>query len=254
MPNARRDSILQMLNKNGTVTLLELADIFPDVSSMTLRRDLIQLEEKGLAIRIKGGAIKGSVKESQTGEESAYDIRESTSRSAKLTIAHKAMPYLETGRSIYLDAGSTVMTFASALEDNYYSFITSGINIAQKLLEKESASVIVLGGFANKNTLSLSGPLSKAVLDTLNIDVAFISASGFNIDSQFTVSNIYEAELKKTIINKAHKVIVLMDTSKIGKSLPYTFASVDDIDVLITEKSLEETMNKHFVNNKVIVQ
>lgn len=254
MANPRKKTIIRLLNENGSVTLTELNEIFSDVSSMTLRRDLIQLEEEGIAIRIKGGAIKAPTSDAHTGEESAYSIREGTSKTAKEIIANKAMPLLETGRSIYMDAGSTIMTFASALEDDHYAFVTSGINIAQKLLEKEHATVIVLGGFANKNTLSLSGPLSQNILNTLNIDIAFISASGFTTDNHFTVSNIYEAELKRTIINKANKVVVLMDTSKIGKSLPYTFARTEDIDVFITEADINPSLLSHFETNSVIVK
>lgn len=254
MANTRRDTISELLKSKGSVTLIELGDKFPDVSDMTLRRDLINLEEKGLAIRVKGGAISANRADAAPGEESAYGIRERTQREAKLSIAYKAQNFLETGRSIFLDAGSTLMTFAGQLEDNYYSFVTSGINVAQKLLEKEHANVIVLGGYANKNTLSLSGPLSTTILESLNIDVAFISASGFTKDNHFTVSNIYEAELKKQIIAKAKKVIVLMDSSKIGKSLPYTFAKTDQVDVFITEKDMDdETINFMEKTNTLLV-
>ncbi|MDP1271275.1 hypothetical protein Q6267_30180, partial [Klebsiella pneumoniae] len=75
-----------------------------------------------------------------------------------------------------------------------FSIVTSGVNIAETLLKKQYPSVIVLGGFANKNTFSTSGPLSSTILSTLNIDIAFMSASGYSLDNNFTVSNIYEAE------------------------------------------------------------
>lgn len=250
MPKNRKDTIIQLLNQKGSITLVALAEHFPDVSNMTLRRDLIQLEEENIAIRVKGGAILANKAEMNPGEESAYGIRENTQREAKLTIANKALPFLETGRSIYLDAGSTIMALAETLEDDYYSFVTSGINVAQKLLEKEHTNVVVLGGYANRNTLSLSGPLSSGILDTLNIDIAFISASGFTMDNHFTVSNIYEADLKRQIIAKATKVFVLMDSSKIGKSLPYTFCRTEDIDVFITEKTVSNELKAFFDNEK----
>lgn len=239
MGNDRREAIEEMLNKNGSVRLDALTDIFPDVSTMTLRRDLIYFEDQGIAIRVKGGAILAS-KANQPGEESAYGIREMAHKEAKIAVAKKALQFLETGRSIYLDAGSTLMTFAEMVDDDYYSFITSGINVASKLLEKEHPNVVVLGGYANRNTLSLSGPLSTRILDAVNIDLAFISTSGYTIDNDFTVSNIYEADLKRQIIGKAKQVIVLMDSSKIGKSLPYTFCKTEDVDLLITETSLSD--------------
>lgn len=248
MPSNRRTSIEALLTRKGSVTLEALADQFPNVSTMTLRRDLIHLEEEGIAIRVKGGAIHANKQEA--GEESAYGIREMAHKDAKGAIADKALPFLEIDRSIYLDAGSTLMSFASLIKDDYYSFTTSGINVALRLLEKEHPNVVVLGGYANRNTLSLSGPLSTRILDGVNIDIAFISASGFTVENDFTVSNIYEAELKRQIIDKAKKVIVLMDNSKIGRSLPYTFCKTEDVDILITEDTLPKEVQTFLKQKK----
>lgn len=250
MPSSRRERIIELLNENTSISLTDLSEEFPNVSNMTLRRDLIHLEESGVAIRVKGGAILANKAESHTGEESAYGIRANTHKDAKLAIAMKALGLMETDRSIFFDAGSTIMTLATLLQDNYYSIATTGINVAQKLLEKEHINVVVLGGYANRNTLSLSGPLSTGVLDALNIDVAFISASGFTMDNHFTVSNIYEADLKRQIIAKATKVIVLMDSSKIGKSLPYTFAQTSSVDIFVTETKLSKEVTAFLKKEK----
>ncbi len=249
MARSRRETIEKILNINGSVTLDKLAESFPDVSTMTLRRDLIYLEDNGIVIRVKNGAILNNKADTQAGEESAYGTREMAHKESKVIIANKALDFLETDRSIFLDSGSTLMAFASIIQDDYYSFTTSGINVALKLLEKEHPNVVVLGGYANRNTLSLSGPLSTRILDGVNIDIAFISASGFSENSNFTVSNIYEAELKRQIIAKAKKIIILMDSSKIGKSLPYTFCNMEDVDILITEKNVSLDIN-NILNDK----
>lgn len=238
MPINRRKKILELLDDHGSVSLNQLERIFPEVSVMTLRRDLIQLENDGIVIRTHGGAVKSNKVMTFPGEESSYHARENEHREAKKTIARKALPYLETGRSVYLDSGSTIMSLANLIPDETYSIITSGVNIAQNILSKEKPSVVVLGGFANRNTLSMSGPLTSILLDSINIDIAFISASGFSLENNFTVSNIYEAELKTKVITKAKKVILMMDTSKLNKSLPYTFAKLKDIDIIITETYL----------------
>lgn len=240
MPADRKKQILELLDDNGSVSLTELGKIFSHVSMMTLRRDLIQLEEDGIVIRTHGGAVKTNKPKAYPGEESAYQARESQQHEAKKIIAKKALAFVETGRSIYLDSGSTLMNLAHLIPDNFYSIITSGVNIALTILEKEQPSVIVLGGFANRNTFSTSGPLSTILLDSLNIDVAFISAAGFSIENNFTVSNAYEANLKTKVLQKAKKSIVLMDTSKLNKTLPYTFGQLKDIDVLITEGTVPE--------------
>jgi DeoR/GlpR family transcriptional regulator of sugar metabolism len=207
---------------------------------MTLRRDLITLEQQGHLIRTHGGAvsIKKIASAGIKGEEDAYSRRAAENGTAKIIIAEKAISLIEKGRSIYFDAGSTVMCLAEMLPDDNYSILTSGLNIALELVKKSQTSVVSLGGLVNRNTLSGSGPNSLLLLDTINIDLAFMAASGFSIDSGFTVSNIYECELKRKIIQRAKQVIVLMDTSKLNKNQPFTFANLADIDIWICESPL----------------
>ncbi len=253
MANKRRDKIVQLLDIQGSVHLNELTTIFPNVSSMTLRRDLIQLEKEGLVIRTLGGASRTTKEVMDIGQESAYFIRENEQKEPKMIIASKALPFLEKGRAIYFDSGSTIMALTKLIPDEEFTIITSGINIAQSILRKERPSVILLGGMANRNTLSTSGPLATNILSSLNVDVAFIAASGYSNDNHFTVSNLYEAELKKMIIAKARKTIVLLDHSKIGKSLPYTFATSDQVDVLISDATLDKDTTKALEGYKVTI-
>lgn len=252
MSNGRQQQILKILEQTGEVQLNQLKDTFPDVSMMTLRRDLISLENEGLLIRTYGGAVNAKKFNSISGEEDAYSRRAVENVEAKLKIAEKAVPFVEKGRSVYFDAGSTIMCLAKALADDSFSIVTCGANIALELVKKQNTSVVSLGGLVNRNTLSMSGPNAMTFLDSINIDIAFMAASGFTLDSGFTVSNIYECELKKKVLSRAKKVIILMDTSKINKTLPFTFAKLQDIDVLITEKplsaELQDECRKHEVS------
>lgn len=242
MSNDRQQQILKILEQKGEVHLQQLKDIFQDVSMMTLRRDLINLENDGQLIRTYGGAVNAKKLNSINGEEFAYSRRAAENVEAKLNIAQKAVGFVEKGRSIYFDAGSTIMCMARALDDDNYSIVTCGANIALELVKKQNISVVSLGGLVNRNTLSMSGPNAMAFLDSINIDVAFMAASGFTLDSGFTVSNIYECELKKKILSRAKKVILLIDTSKINKILPFTFAKIQDIHTLVVEKELPEEL------------
>lgn len=238
MYNERQNQILQMVEQTGEVQLQQLKDIFPEYSIMTLRRDLTFLESEGHLIRTHGGAVSAKKLSAINGEEDTYTRRAAENIEAKIVIAEKAVALVEQGRSIYFDAGSTVMCVARMIPDQHYSFLTSGANIALELLKKQNSSVVALGGQLNRNTLSMSGPNAISLLDTINIDMAFMAASGFSIDSGFTVSNVYECELKRKVVKRAKKVIILMDSSKIGKSMPFTYANLEDVDVLISEKSL----------------
>jgi DeoR/GlpR family transcriptional regulator of sugar metabolism len=239
MNSERQKLLIQLLEQNGDVNLQKLGEIFPGVSTMTLRRDLIYLEKTGILVRTHGGAV--SMKRiAGGGEEDAYPMRASENVDAKLVIADKALAILEKGRSVFLDSGSTLMCMAGKMPDDNYSIITSGVNIALELVKKLRISVVALGGQVNRNTLSISGPNAISLLETMNIDVAFMSASGFSNENGFTVANIYECELKRSVLKKAKLIIMLMDTNKINKVLPFTYASLENIDIWVCEKPLPD--------------
>lgn len=244
MANNRKEKIAKLLEQKGEVHLNQLKALFPNVSEMTLRRDLISLENEGLVIRTYGGAVSTKNIASIKGEEDAYSRRAAENIETKMKIARIAVPYMEKGRSVYLDAGSTIMAFARELPDENYSIITSGANIALELLKKSNTSVFVLGGLMNRNTLSMSGPSAVTSLDTINIDLAFMAASGFSIENGFTVSNLYESDLKRKVISRANKVIMLVDSSKIGRDLLFTYAYLKDIDIWICEQPLPPDIEK----------
>ena len=236
----RQQKILQLLESKGEVHLQQLKEIFSDVSTMTLRRDLISLENEGHLVRTYGGAVSTQKLSLIGGEEDAYSRRAAENIESKMAIAAKAVKMVEKGRSVYFDAGSTIMCLARQLPDENYSIVTSGANIALELIKKSNPSVVALGGLLNRNTLSMSGPNAISFLDTINIDLAFMAASGFSIASGFTVSNIYECELKRKVVGRAKKVIMTADSSKINKDLPFTYARLEDIDTWVCEKGLPQ--------------
>lgn len=242
MYNDRQERILDLLNEKGEIQLSELRDIFPQVSTMTLRRDLTMLEGKGLLIRTHGGAVSMKKLSSIYGEEDAYSLRAAENVEAKMSIAQKATEYLDNGRSIFLDAGSTIMCLAKLIPDEPFSILTSGINIAMELTKKSHVTIYHTGGQLNRNSLSSSGPTAMSILDFMNIDIAFMAASGFTLENGFTVSNFFEGELKKAVMKKAKKVIMLVDSSKYNKVLAFTFGSLNDLDILITDGNLPQAV------------
>lgn len=237
--NTRQQRIKKMLEAAGEVHLQNLRKVFPDMSEMTLRRDLSLLENEGYAIRTHGGAVSTNKVELNDGQENEYSKRAREGVVAKTGIAAKALRFIDKGRSIYLDAGSTVMSLAKLVEGDGCTFVTSAVNTALKL-SSTAHSVIQLGGAVNKNTLSCSGPDALLMMDAINIEIAIMSASGFSLERGFTISNRYESLLKQKVLKKAKKVVMLMDFSKIDKDLTFTFASLDDIDYWICDTSPDE--------------
>lgn len=237
----RREKILELLREQDTIMLKDLEKQFSNVSSMTLRRDLEFFEKIGEAVRIRGGArhIK-----SLGIQEDLYALRAIKNPAAKEKIAHLALNYVETGRSIYLDSGSTGMSVARVLPDMNLCILTGAPNVAMEVSKRYKITVNMIGGLINRNTLSASGAQSLQFIQNLNFDVALLVASAFSPDTGFTCGNAEECELKRAIAAKARRTIMMVDSSKFGKSMPYTFATLDDVDLLITETKPEDLVMK----------
>ena len=127
------------------------------------------------------------------------------------------------------------MQLASVMEDEVVNVVTSGPNISLRLIEKKKPIVTLLGGILNRDSLSVTGDLSIASLDSFSIDTAFIVPSGYSSGDGFTCGNYSECELKRAVAASAKRVVLIMDSSKNEKRYPYTFCDLSDIDVFITD-------------------
>jgi len=172
--------------------------------------------------------------------EDMYSERTLENVTQKHIIAKKAQQFIERGRSIYIDSGTTMMLFTCEMQDEYLSIMTSGVNIAIELLKKQKPSVTLIGGQVNRNTISVSGINSCKFVREVNIDIAFMAASGFSMENGFTSGTYTECEIKKEVINRAHRKIVMMDSKKVDKIMPFTYATMEDIDILISDGELDE--------------
>lgn len=240
MSYERRQRILVLLKEKEVLTLKELEQIFTDVSSMTLRRDFEHLEADGEVIRIRGGirAVKTSAR------EDLYEKRISENPEAKNSIAQIAAEYITEGRSIFLDSGSTLMALAKRLPDIYLSILTSAPNIALEISKRYAPTVNLIGGQVNRETLSVSGMQAMEYVDHMNFDLAVMAPSAFSPDVGFTCGNYSECELKKLIIKKAKRTIMLADSSKFGRAMPFTFAMLKDVDILVTDREPSQEILK----------
>jgi DeoR family fructose operon transcriptional repressor len=238
----RRESIKKFVNEKGDIQFKELEALFPDVSTMTIRRDLAYLEKEGAILRTWGG-VKAVNRVMHAGED-IFSARATENINAKTQIAHKALEFIETGRSIFIDSGTTMMCLAKILQDQYFSILTTAPNIALEIIKNSNTSVALVGGQLSRNNLTLSGANSINFIRNFNIDIAFMAASGFSEKNGFTIGNFDECELKKAVIKKAGRVILLMDGSKMNKNMPYTFAAMKDIDILITDIKPEDSILK----------
>ena len=127
------------------------------------------------------------------------------------------------------------MCFARALPDSSYYIVTADPNIALECIHRQHTSVTLIGGNLSRNTLSASGANSMEFLKSLNIDMAFMSCSGYAHETGFTSGTFSECELKRAILDKASNKIMLMDSSKADKRMPFSFARLNELNYLISD-------------------
>ena len=235
MNDYRRGRILSLINKNNAVTIKDLHELFPDVSLMTIHRDLRFLEERGAIVRVRGGAT--SVERSV---EPIFTARELENIGNKEALAHKALDLIKPASSIYLDAGTTCLALARLMPDIDVNIFTNAPNIALELMRLQKPSINICGGNLNRANLSLSGQNTLNMISSINIDTAFIGVGGYTDQSGFTGGKENETLLKKSLIERAKYSVALMDSSKIGKVLPYTFASLSDFDYILDDGNLPQ--------------
>ena len=231
----RLQKIKEFVDKYGKITFHELEVAFSGVSSMTLRRDLQKLEEENAVLRVSGGAI--SVDSVLKAKEADFAERINYNMAEKLEIADKAIKLVEPKCCIFIDSGSTTTYFARALPDDNFYVLTNALNIAETVLRKEKPLVSLLGGDVKKNNFITVGKSCADFIEQINIHTAVMTATGFiRNPGCFTCGSQSEAEVKRQVIKKATNVIMLLDSSKIDKHTPYTFATLSDVNCMVVDK------------------
>ncbi|MBE6562491.1 MAG: DeoR/GlpR transcriptional regulator [Ruminococcaceae bacterium] len=242
MTEERREKIRVLLSEKPFVSLAELCSMFPSVSDMTIRRDIEYFEKIGAAIKVRGGAR--SVKFIGDTTEESIASRMNSRVEEKTKIAKAAARYLEPGRSIFVDSGSTVGRLSYFLPSERLTFTTTSPSIALELCKTGVHVVNIVGGRVDRDNFSVSGMYAMKFISDMNIDVAFLCPSGLSLSGSFTCGNYSECELKSTVAKKARLVVMLMDKTKVDKMLPFTFCGMEDVDVLVTDGKLPEELER----------
>ncbi len=240
----RLTEIRKLIAEKPFVSQKELEALFPFVTSMTVRRDIMTLESKREVIRVRGG-IRGT-KFIDSSDEDSFFIRLNENMPAKERIADAALYFVKERKSLFIDAGTTTGQFAKRFEGRRVSVITTSPTVAVELSRINGPTITLVGGMLNRENLSITGAQAVDFLYSVNIDIAFLAAAGFSPESGFTCGNYYDCEIKKYVASKARQVIMLMDSSKFGKVHPYTFCTPKDVDILITNGAIPDQTNEMF--------
>jgi DeoR family transcriptional regulator of aga operon len=224
----RLDTILTRLSEHGSVAVTGLAGDL-GVSMATIRRDLELLESQRLLSRTHGGAVSHGVL-----YELPLRYRSGRHEEEKHRIAEAAASRLGDARVVGLTGGTTTTEVARRIAGRALTVVTNALNIAAELAVRPNLKLVVTGGVARPESYELVGPLADATLDDLNIDVVFVGVDGAS-RAGMTTHHEVEAHTNRRMIERAHRVVVVCDGSKIGRSALAVICHPRDVDELITD-------------------
>ncbi|WP_226582246.1 DeoR/GlpR family DNA-binding transcription regulator [Halobacillus litoralis] len=237
--------VIQYLKEHRRISIEQMCDMF-DVSRDTARRDLVKLEERKAIVRTRGGAI---LPKSHAGIQD-YTHRLKTVSLEKQRIGTKAASLIESGDRLILDTSTTVQACASQIPPIDLTIITNSIHQAGILSSVGDISIQLLGGYLQKEHQFLYGASVIERLRNYHVDKAFIGVVGIS-ESGLSIGHEEDGMVKKTMIEQAEEVIVLADHTKFGVTEFFSFAALDDVDIIITDRHPTEAFQQKLLEHHV---
>lgn len=231
MGSERLDLTLRLVRGGGRVTLGELAERL-GVSEMTVRRDLDQLQERGLVQRVRGGAVALDVPVERAG----FAVREPWSTGAKGRIGRAAAGLVEPGATVLLDAGTTTAEVAGYLVGRApLTVAVLSLQAAARLADQPGIRLLVIGGESRAGERSLVGPLALAALEQLRFDTFVMSIGAVHAGLGYSEFDLDDAAVKRAALRRAGRTIVVADATKLGVQAFARVGPLDAADVLVTD-------------------
>lgn len=245
----RKNIILELLKKNGSVRVTELSDLL-DISEVTVRNYLADMEKKGLLSRVHGGAISSykpyySMNMSQ---------RLETNQQEKKKIAERVAQMVDENDTIMLNSGTTTLLVFRSLPANYnLNIVTNSIAIALEAADNPNFNVILVGGSVNTKYQFTYGIDSVKQLKGYHADKLILSVDGIDSDNGFTTYYDKEADIDRTMIEQSEICIVAADTSKFERT---AFAKISDSEVadyIVTNATVGEEIYKNLKKQGITI-
>ena len=244
----RLHKIVEMVNTQGIITVNEIINKL-DVSDMTIRRDLDELDKAGKIVRIHGGAQSISYSINQ---ELSHSEKQELQMEEKRKIVQLASTYINDGDTIFLGPGTTIELLSHFLVNKHIRIVTNNYPAFEILKQSDSVNLILTGGDFRKNTGALVGTITNTNLKRINFTKAFISANGIHNESICTY-NIEEGEAQEIALNNSRTKYLLLDNKKLNKDDFYVFYNLHDIDHLITDGNINKDVKTHYEQYVIII-
>lgn len=213
-----------------------------EVSLATVRRDLQELEERGLLRRTHGGAvaIEPLFYEAFRHDRSFQD-QVGSFADEKRRIAQLASEFVSPGDTIALTAGTTTTEVIRCLHAiSGITVVTNTVNVAMELSNRRDINVFVTGGHLRGDWFSLVGPAAVATIHGLFVDVLFVGVNGIEAQRGLTCFNADEADINLAMVRQAKRKIAVADRSKLGVVAKWLICPTDAVDLLITDSGAPE--------------
>ncbi len=232
----RRQGIATRARRDGRVDVASLAEEL-DVTPETIRRDLTDLEQRGVLRRVHGGAI--AVERFRA--EPAVSEKAGRMADEKQRIARRALELVPKGGTLLLDAGTTNLALARELPVEIdLTVVTNDLSIAQELATRPNVNLLLIGGRVRKNVLANVDDWALRTLAELTVDVTFVATNGISATRGLSTPDVAEAAVKRAMVAAGRQVVLLADHTKVRDEHFVQFAAPDDIDVFITDAGLAD--------------
>lgn len=232
----RQELILREVDRHGGSRVSELVEIL-GVSDMTVRRDIEALAERGLVVKVHGGATTVT---GRTAEEPGFQAQSQMHPVQKSAIARTAAELVPPGASVAISAGTTAYAVAHELRSvPDLTVVTNSPRVAELMHDpnRDDLTVILTGGVRTPSD-ALAGPVTVGTLRSLHVDTLILGVHGIDLHAGLTTPNMEEAEVNRALLACARRVVVVADHSKWGVIGLATIATLDQVDVLVTDAEL----------------
>src|SRR3954452_20925427 len=227
----RQRAIYMLALREGAVDVADLASRH-GVTTETIRRDLTDMQNRQLLRRVHGGAVPVE----RMNHEPMVEARDRVNAEEKLRIATTAVAEVPERGSVIIDSGSTGQRLAEVFPvERDVHVVTNSLLTALTLSRRGLRDLTVLGGAVRTKRLAMVDETTSSELKDMAIDVLFMSCDGLCFKHGLTTPYREEYTLKRAMIERASKVVALVDHSKFGNVQMFGFASFEEIDVLVTD-------------------
>ena len=243
----RQAYILHQVNLHNKVLSSSLCTEI-NVSEDTIRRDLQELAEEGMIIKVHGGALSPSFNHVYFPTNGVY------SQSQKKTIANKAISLISNGMFVLTSGGTTIIEMARMLPPQLKAtFISGSIPAILEYMHHPNIEVILIGDKISKNSKITVGSHAIAKIKEVKADICFLGTNAIDLEHGITDNDWEVVQLKQAMIESSKRVVCLSIAEKINSVQPIRVCGLEDIDIVITELSPDDAILKPYIDAGVKV-